>query len=1330
MNDLRLRQELNKVSARYRRLLLRTGVAACCLALAAAGAALLARRAGSTYALPAVLILFLVAVPVVILPMLMSALRAVRDPLWVARRIERKFPDLDARLLAALEQQETAGAKGLGFLQETVVLEALEHASRHRWEGLVSGAKLRTAQWAQWAMLLAFASALVALFVDARRHPGSGALRGILGQQQVESFELTVLPEDTEVERNSTLLVMARFNGRPPDDVRLLYRDATGQVLQMPMTRSLDDPLFAGRVASVQRDLTYAVRYGANQSRWYKVAVFDYPDLKQADAKLKFPEYTGLAEKVVEDTRSITAVEGTKATVTFRLNKPVKQAVLVQRDAKLQAAGASTAPAPSPVKLSVDRSDPSLYTASFHLEQSQSFRLQLVDEQGRANKQPAPELALNVTVNRPPDLKLEAPGRDVDVSALEELSVRAQVWDDFGVKRVGMSFGIAGRDTEEVILAEGVGGKEKKQVARLLPLEQLEARPDELLSYYLWVEDVGPDGAVRRTSGDMFFAEVRPFDQIFRQGQQPAEGEQQQQQGNQNGEQAEQLAELQKQIINATWKVVRRETTASTLSDKFAPDVKTIGESQASAKEQAEAFAEKLRDEKSKAHLKNVLKHMTQAATQLDRAATEIAAAPLPGALSSEQAAYQELLKLRARETEVVRGSRRQRQQRGSQSASANRRQQQLDQLELDQEENRYETQRSAAQQQEEGPQRETRQVLNRLRELARRQEDLNRQMRELQSALQQAKEETQREEIKRQLARLRDQQQQMLRDTDELRDRMDQPENQQRMAEARDQLEQTREDVRRASEALEQEKVSQAEASGARAGEQLKNLRDEFRKNAAGQFNDAMTRMREEARQLDQDQKDLAQRLADASKVEQRSLRGSSDRKEVVEGLKEQKQDLEKLLEDMRNTVEESEQAEPLLSKQLYDTVRETRQEQPDQQLELSRQLLERGFVEEARQAETDAGRGITKLREGVEKAAQSVLGDETEALRRARGELDQLASELEQELQQNGRGGLGTTRPATRPGGRDAVARGGPTTHGAGERDGERQPEDRQPDDDQENGRQPAENSLDGQQVARADGEQPGSEQRPGQRSQRPGQERGQQPGPQGQGPQQQGPGQQPGEGQPPGEAQGQEQGQNPGQGQGQGQPQGQRGGQRSADAQARAGGLRGGTQRNGERRNDSDGQRGEREPGERDPGDLGQLVPGGDRPSGDDRGGVASGPAGNERFRGPLTGEGFRDWSDRLRDVEEMVNDPRLRAEAARIRDRARAMRADLNRHSLAPNWDMVRDSIGRPLVELRDAVAQELLRRQSKEALVPIDREPVPPQYADEVRRYYERLGAGK
>jgi len=124
-----------------------------------------------------------------------------------------------------------------------------------------------------------------------------------------------------------------------------------------------------------------------------------------------------------------------------------------------------------------------------------------------------------------------------------------------------------------------------------------------------------------------------------------------------------------------------------------------------------------------------------------------------------------------------------------------------------------------------------------------------------------------------------------------------------------------------------------------------------------------------------------------------------------------------------------------------------------------------------------------------------------------------------------------------------------------------------------------------------------------------------------------------------------------------------------------------------------------------------------------------GGAFGPRTSQEYS-PITGEDFRDWSDRLRDVEEMVADPELRAEAARIRERARAIRADLKRHSEMPQWDLVRAQVSEPLVELESRVADEVLRRTSKKSLVPLDRDPVPPRFSERTRRYYERLGSGK
>lgn len=110
--------------------------------------------------------------------------------------------------------------------------------------------------------------------------------------------------------------------------------------------------------------------------------------------------------------------------------------------------------------------------------------------------------------------------------------------------------------------------------------------------------------------------------------------------------------------------------------------------------------------------------------------------------------------------------------------------------------------------------------------------------------------------------------------------------------------------------------------------------------------------------------------------------------------------------------------------------------------------------------------------------------------------------------------------------------------------------------------------------------------------------------------------------------------------------------------------------------------------------------------------------------------MTGEDFVGWSDRLRNVEEMIDDPAMRSEVARIRELAKGVRVEFKRHSVQPNWERVKTKIGAPLLQLRNQLTEELARRESKENLVPIDRDPVPIKYTERVRRYYEELGRSR
>ncbi len=1304
---IELRRELELVARRFRHVRLWGGLAFCWLSWALIGVAVrvVGSRPGNESLLSTNTLATLAALAGVSgLVAAFLALRSARDRRWVARQIEAKHPELATGLLAAVEEDAVTPPAEMGYLQTAVIRSTLAKRKSQPWEDTVPGWRLRAADLAH-AFALGLLLLSAAALLKTRTESAPESFTPIAWSDA--KFDIQVEPGNTALEKGTTLLVVAHFNGAVPPDADLVFAQGKDAEGRRPMSRSLDDPKFAGRVDAVMSDLTYRIDYANRASETFHVNVFEYPELLRTDAKLVFPGYTSQDPKTVEDIRHVTAVEGTELTLLCRLNKEVAIAKLVAEDGQ-------------EVRLEPQENGSVVYQTRFVLSDPRRFKVHLVDLQGRANKVPA-ELVINVTRNRPPIVTMTQPARDVRVSPVEELKLKAKLEDDYGVVRHGLSFAMGGEEPRDIVLHSPEKTKKTLQAEHLLDFEGFKAVPDQLVTYFFWAEDIGPDNQPRRTSGDMFFAEVRHFEEIFRQGEQPPSGSSEnEQQGEGNAQASEKLAELQKEVINATWRLIRRETRPKP-SEQFAEDSKLIKESQHTVLEQADELAERLQDSVSKKNLEQAQRFMKEAEKHLTETTEKLSIPTLRPALASEQAAYQALLKLRAREFEVIRNNSRQRQQ-GGRSANGGPSQRQLNQLELSNEENRYEEQRSARSQQNqsqrEREQRENRQVVNRLKELAQRQADLNERVKELQASLEAAKTPQAREELERQLKRLREQQQQVLRDTDELRERMESEENQQRMAEARQQMEQSREHVRQASEALEQGRLAQAVTEGARAGQQLNDLKEDLRKKASDRFTQEMTEMRKDARQLDEDQKRLSEQLDALNHRNQRNLRDSGERKGIQEGLGQQEKKLDKLVDRMRDTVQDAEEPEPLLAKELYDTVRKTTEQQVPDALKVAEQLVDAGVTEDAAKLSRKAGDGIEQLRQGVEKAARSVLGDETAALKRAQAELEDLANQVNREIARgNGRDenepGRGARDPQNGQDNADeAQAKDQQARAGQDDAQQKRQGRPTQRGQQGERNQQGERGQQQGQNPQAGEPNQEGQQGQPGQQGEQQGQQgqRGNQPGQRGQ----QG-GRNPQAGQPNDQGQEGDAGQ-PGERQGQEGQQGQGGNQPGQQGQ---GGNQPGQQ----------GQRGNQ------PGQLrGQQ---GRQTRGVQRGGGGGNGVdrlldgfNNTRPGNPIMGEGFREWSDRMRDVEELLDNPELRAETARIRDRVRGAREEFKRHSKVPDWTKLQEMVADPIRELRDRVAEEVRKRESPDSLVPIDRDPVPPRFTEGVRKYYERLGGGR
>jgi hypothetical protein len=1175
-----------------------------------------------------------------------------------ARQIEHDHPELDAILRTATEQKTDAKGE-LNFMQKRLLNEALEHAYASLW----AQKPRRQSRWLATAHGVAACAAL-GLAVTGLRFAAPFQLSwpSFWHTQTALASGIEISPGNVEIEKGTTVVVAARFNDAIPATANLIWRQSDGSSGRSLMARSLSDPVFVFTLSEVGVDTVYHVEYDDGSTENFSLTVFELPALVRADATLDYPAYTGLEQRKFVDTRRVSSVAGAELDYEFLVNRPLASAQLVAPDGTV-------------VELAARDDSRTRFGVAYTLLESQRFKLELTDDQGRTDPDPT-DIRIAVQPNARPELTIEFPRSDQRVSPLEELTLQSKVRDDFGLLDFGIAYSIGAAEPTYLSMAENASSKLESNFEHVLALEAYAVEVDELVTWFGWAEDYGPEGEVRRTTSDLFFAEVRALDEIFREGQNSSG---QPPGGGGGGGPAGELLEIQRQISIAIWNLQKSDKPSPT----YGEDVATLLIGQEQAQAQITELKQTIEDPRLQAAADQADDAMDDAIKHLTTARDETSLEPLQPAWSSAQLAFRSLLKLQPKETNVTQGS-------PGSGGSGGRNQSQLNQLRFRQEQDNYATQSEA-----EAPatpeEREQLNVLARLKELARRQNDLNQRLQELQTALAAAADEAEREEIRRELKRLEEEQRRMLAELDDTRQRVDQMQAGEQRAEANQQLEQTRQDMQQAGEELAQGNVSQALASGTRAQESLEQTGENLRENSSSLFSDEMRELRRQARELAEKQTELETEW-DKAGDSGPSLDDSASRQALAEAVDTQRQRYDDLIERLRQASSDSEDAEPVLHRRLYDLLRQQGIGGTEQQLRTASELLQRGFVEQAQAEQAGVGRSLEQLREGVERAANSVLGDEGAESRFAQSELNELARQLRDEKAAHDSGEPGGDQPGPgdpndspesrlasrdRPGDQPGPGRGAtPDESGPPGQSGE--------------GNQPG----DGESLSTMPGTSPSSS------------PNGQSPSPElaGNAPAESGP---PGEGQP-----GRAPGSAPGEGQPGGQPGNTPGGQSGEQLSSASG-----------------GQAGEGQPGEGAPPppnlmeQLAEALGTSFGGSGDAEGQGSGGP-------GPLTGENFAEWADRLRTIESLMEDPELRQRLAQARGRAEEMRRDWQREAAEPQWDLVETGIIRPLEDARAWLKQELARLDDPEVLQPIDRDPVPEKYAESVRKYYEALSAAE
>lgn len=913
------------------------------------------------------LIAFLVVEVAMGAALLVNAWRSNPSPRQIALFVDEHHPELENLVLSATDASRADDREISAWM-----IERLRSDPRLRADRLALGSLIpRALGWkflaAGLAMLLLWAAILLAgrsLWFP------KFEVAGLLDPTVRRA--LVVEPGDARVRRGQNQVVVAKVNRAGPSAV-LRWRSGGGDWRETAMTPGKSPELHYHPFESVDESIQYEVAWNGLRSPRFELAVWEPPQVESIDLTYRYPDYLDMPSRTVPGGGNIAGVEGTRVEIRLAANKPLERAALVFKSGE---------------KLSLERDGDLGWRGTLELTSDDEYHVELRDNEDELNPLTR-RYQVTVKPDQPPKISVKHPRGDSDATLLDEVPFEFEVEDDFGLADYGLQYQVGEAEPTRISLKRTEGGVQA--VARhALALEEMNLETGDLVTWSAWAEDRRPGRESYEGFGDLYFLQVRPFAQRF------VEAPSQQGGAGMGGGNGQPLAELQKEVLIATWNL--RSGLASMSVKDYDAGRATILEMELRILQRVEEAKQRASSKEAKELLRKLGTALSSAIHALEQARGADAAHQLTEAERHERTAYELLLSDAAGEIQVSQVK----------SLSARQRRnnpQGLNELELDRNRNFYEEENRT---QPEDP--EADEALERLRELSARQALINEEIAKLISELSQAKTKEEMEEIQRRLERLKEEIRQNLEQLDELEQQLQDTQMSSReMSEATERIDEARRQNAASLETLEQElsesaesaedasRLQQARSAGRRALDSLSSLEQDLTERSRQSVEERLEALVERFRAFTSESRDLVGRLEELqSESEGPGLRAPKPETEEKSQLLLQAGDLADefvaMMESAGRVSEDAAQSQPLVSRELGDWLRETSAAGIAEDLESTRESLDYALWDAAEQSGAKAAEKLIAAEQQLEAVLESIVEDESDANRIALENLQEL--------------------------------------------------------------------------------------------------------------------------------------------------------------------------------------------------------------------------------------------------------------------------------------------------------------------------------------------------
>ncbi|MEC7996281.1 MAG: hypothetical protein VX166_00680 [Pseudomonadota bacterium] len=956
------------------------------------------------------------------------------DDRMLAHYVEDHIPDLEQRLLTSLEFNEDDLKYGRAGVSQQFIQQLWEDAQTHVAEQQREVETVAPAQqsWVTLATAVTVVSVISAVFLNSESLLKSGARLAwpfaisepLAVAEFLPEIEISVEPGDLELQRGSSVTIIARVSNATPDSIDLRLQDDNVNWQAVSMSRDgsgSNSATYSYFIPSLQVDTTYYVAFeerGQQSSPQYQINLFDLPQIEQINLAFDYPDYTQLTDVTEEDSGDMIVPEGTQVSLSIQFNKAIATArVEFEESYRDSEEVGSELPAYPDLDLEIDGD---VGSASFTVTQDGVYRIFATDLAGLESQEPL-DYFIRAIEDAPPELSLRRPGRDQEVMPLEEVVLEVDASDDYGLSEFALNYSVVGSDEVEVdFLSEenvrNVSGSE------LIYLEDLEVEPGDFVSYFLTLADNNGLNGPAEVISDIYFLQIVPTDQEFRRNPGMSGG---QGAGGGQGGDSSALVSVQKDIIAATWKLRNRQSQVS--PEEFGADAGIIAESQREATGRARMSIDRLAERLnfSDDTYDSAVENLSLAIEQMNLAVGELDKVQITSALQPEQLALQYILKAEANinRTNVSM------QQGGGGGGGGSAQQEREDlrelfEMEMGQLENRYETPNSRG-----GGSQQNQQEIDKLEELARRQEGLTRAQRNLARREDQMTEEQKR----RELDRLMRQQEQLSREVAQLAQQMSrgqqsgQSSPQSASGSSTSAAQQRESAVQRAAqqmrEAAESDSASIAAARSQKALENLRQQQQRLNEQGERSVNQLAQNLGQRGQQLLQQQRQLQERIAETSRQQglgqtRQSVRNDESLQELIQAQQQQQRDLEEIEDMLRAIIARGSNEDQRLMSQAQEASRDLRPIR--EEMSTSSRVLRNGMVNLAVDIEEEIEDQLEELADSLAGLNPANQGSESDQLQRAAEDAENLREQVESLQQQalafNESGSQQGTQPSLR--------------------------------------------------------------------------------------------------------------------------------------------------------------------------------------------------------------------------------------------------------------------------------------------------------------------------